>query len=115
MKKILVFGLLMISLALQANDIPLSKDEDPPINGGNDGRSSTTVPTASIDYPELTVFTGVVPAYIVIMDSNLSTVITESVNTNPLVVLDLALLPSGQYYLYIYMDGTYWYGSFDLD
>lgn len=98
-----------------AGDIPVLQGETLPNDEGNNDRSSTAIPTASIDYRELTVFTGVVPAYIVIMDSNSSSVMTESVNTNPLAVLNLALLPSGQYYLYIYMDGTYWYGYFDLN
>lgn len=113
MKKMLSAALLLFSVVVHANDIPL--EVEPPIIGQQgDGRSSTS-PTASIDYRELTVFTGVIPAYIVIKDSNLNTVLSEYVSTNPLAVLDLALLPSGQYSLYLYIDGACWTGTFYLD
>ncbi|MBO7437521.1 MAG: hypothetical protein J6T97_06855 [Bacteroidaceae bacterium] len=115
MKKILLFVLFMMSLTIQAGDITLLKDENPSIGDENDDRSSATSPTASIDYRELTVFTGVIPANIVIKDSNLNTVLSEYVSTNPLAVLDLALLPSGQYSLYLYIDGVCWTGTFYLD
>ena len=112
MKKIVSTVLLLFSVAVHANDIPL--EVEPPIIGQQgDGRSFTS-PTASIDYRELTVFTGVIPAYIVIKDSNLNTVLSEYVETNPLAVLDLALLLSGQYFLYLYIEEACWSGSFYL-
>ena len=113
MKKFLSTVLLLFSVVVHANDIPL--EFEPPIVGQQgDDRSSATSPTASIDYRELTVFTGVIPANIVIKDSNLNTVLSEYVSTNPLAVLDLALLPSGQYSLYLYIEEACWSGSFYL-
>ena len=111
MKKLLLAVLLLLSIVVHANDIPL--EFEPPIVGqqGND-RSSATSPTASIDYPELTVFTGAIPSYIVIKDSNLNTVLSEYVSTNPLAILDLALLSSGQYSLYIHIGEDCWVGTF---
>ncbi len=115
MKKFLLFGLLMMMcVVLHADEIPLFQGENPPIGDENNDRSFITSPTASIDYRELTVFTGSVPADIVIKDSNMSSVMSEYVETNPMAVLNLSLLPSGQYYLYLYIGEDYWSGTFYL-
>ena len=96
------------------NNIHLVKDYlglDPE----DDPRSITGVVTASINGQVVTVsFSEPTASQIVVKDSSNMTVFNHTYTPEYSVQVNLSLLPSGYYAIYIYAIDSWWYGYFNL-
>ena len=97
-----------------ANNIPLVGDS-PGVDPEDDPRSITEV-TASIDGQVLTVrFSELTTSQIVVKDSADNTVFYQAYVPMYSLQETLASLSIGNYILYIYAMGNWWYGQFEIE
>lgn len=116
MKKTFIFliAVLMEQFVMADNNIHLVRDS-PGFDPEDDPRSITEV-TASIDGQVLTVqFSELTSSQIVVKDSADNTVFNQAYVPTYSVQETLVLLSAGNYTLYIYALGYWWYGQFEID
>lgn len=106
--------MLCVSLSANAIDVDLEKGE-PGLNPFPGDRSENSVVTASLDDQVLTITLNELnSSQIIITNLANQTVFNQSFAPSFSVQANLSSLPAGNYTLYVYAFGTYWYGSFGL-
>ena len=111
---ILLFAVFVGQLVMAENNIHLVRDS-PGLDPEDDPRSITEV-TASIDGQVLTVqFSELTASQIVVRDSADNTVFDQAYVPAYSVQENLVSLSAGNYTLYIYALGYWWYGQFEIE
>lgn len=109
--------MMVLSLSVNANDdIPLSEGGVPFPGGGNNPRSVYEV-SASVSNHIVTVsFESLIDSRVVVTESQTGiTLFDQSYDPAYSVLANLTSLPAGNYTLYIYAYGIWWYGTFEIE
>jgi len=117
MKKVFLFMFTLIAghCVANADNIHLVQHAPPVIDPDDEPRSIVIEVTASIDDQVVTVsFDEMTSSQIVVTDSFNMQVFNQTYAQAYSVQANLSTLPSGNYTLYIFALGDWWYGSFNL-